>query len=201
MVKPIVLPYNYDALEPVLDTRTVALHYNNHYMGYVNRLNDLISKNPSLNEQPLSNLAQHLDLVIMTIRNQFAYNLGGVLNHELYFLNIGPIKTEPKGRLREAIERDFGSVSNFQNQFIEEANKLVGSGYTFLAVDRDKKLKIINLSNQDTPYFYDMIPIMTIDLWEHAYYLTYQSNRAEYIRNFFQIINYDEVEKNYEKIT
>ena len=200
MKTPYTLPYAYDALEPYIDTRTVALHYQNHYLNYWNRLQDLLKQDPELKTVSYRSLAQHLDLVPLQFRDQVAVALGGVLNHELYFSVLTPNGSkEPIGTLKEAILEQYGSFANFKEAFEKEAQTLVGSGYTFLVVNAQRKLQIITLSNQDTPYYYQMTPILALDLWEHAYYLNYQSNRNQYIKNFFQIVNFDVVEKNYEQ--
>lgn len=199
MYSPIQLPYAYDALEPYIDTRTVGIHYNNHYKGYLDRLNNLLkSVNFSFN-YPLSEIPKRIDEFPIESRGDILFNAGGVLNHELYFLNMSPNKNNiPRGKLKDAIDFEYGSFDNFKKEFIRMAMLLKGSGYTFLVV-KNNELQIINMSNQETPYTYDMIPIMTIDLWEHAYYLKYQNNREEYINNFFHVVNFDYIEQLYEK--
>ncbi len=194
-IKP--LPYEYSDLEPFIDTRTVGIHYNNHYKGYLNRLNSLLDKENYDYRYSIYELASHIDEFPINVRGDILFNLGGVLNHELYFSNISPNKnTEPKGKLKLAIDSTFGSFNNFKEEFIKKTKKLVGAGYTFLVI-RNGKLEIVNMPNQETPYTYGMIPIMTIDLWEHAYYLKYQNNKDEYINNFFKIIDFDVVESLY----
>ena len=196
-IKP--LNYEYSSLEPYIDTRTVAIHYNNHYKNYLNKLNSLLEANNYDYRYPIEELPKHIEEFPIEVRGDILFNAGGVLNHELYFENISPNKNIiPKGTLKEAIDKEYGSFEKFKKEFIDKAKKIVGSGYTFLVV-KDGKLQIINLSNQETPYTYDMIPIMTIDLWEHAYYLRYQNNKSNYIDNFFKIIDFDVVEKMYEK--
>ena len=125
------------------------------------------------------------------------FNLGGVLIHELYFSILG--SGELSSSLSDKINEDFGDFNSFQEEFIRQANLLVGSGYTFLVLNNNNQLEIINVPNQDTPYSYGLIPLMNIDLWEHAYYLDYQNRKDEYINNFFSIVNFSEVSNNYEK--
>ena len=198
MYKVEPLSYAYSALEPYIDTRTVGIHYNNHYMGYLKKLNTLLEQQNYNFQYPLKELPSHIDTFPIDARGDILYNAGGVLNHELYFKNISPNKnTIPKGKLKEAIDNQYGSFENFKKEFIRNANLVVGSGYTFLVVNNNE-LQIMNTSNQETPYTYNMIPIMTIDLWEHAYYLEYQSNKAAYIHNFFEIIDFDVVNSLYE---
>lgn len=201
MYEIVELKYPYDALEPIISARTVAIHYNNHYKGYLDKLNTLLKKEGYNKEYTKEELVSHIDMFNLNVRDDILYNLGGVLNHELYFNTISPKKnTRPSGELKEAIDRDFGSFDAFKKEWIRMAKLVVGSGYTFLVV-KNKKLEIINTSNQETPYIYGLTPIMTIDLWEHAYYLDYQSSRNVYIENFFEIIDFDIVSKLYEEQT
>lgn len=193
------LPYDYGALEPYIDTRTVGIHYNNHYMGYLKKLNKLLEEQNFKYEYTLNELPSHIDEFPLNARGDILYNAGGVLNHELYFKNMSSRRNiNPKGNLKEAINKKYGSFENFKKEFIKEALLLKGSGYTFLVV-KNKNLDIINFPNQETPYTYNMIPIMTIDLWEHAYYLKYQNNKEAYINNFFEIVDFDIVSSLYEK--
>ncbi len=195
MYKPLKLNYNDNALEPFLSAYTVNTHYHEHYLKYLNNLNNLLDKY-DLN---LADIAKNIDMFPITDRDDILYNVGGVLNHDLYFNNMSPLKnTEPKGKLKEAIDENFGNFENFKQEFIKTANYLVGSGYTFLVLN-DNKLEIINLSNQETPYSYNLIPLIALDLWEHAYYLDYQNDRKNYILNFFEIIDFDRVLELYEK--
>lgn len=198
MYKVEKLPYDYSALEPYIDTRTIGIHYNNHYMGYLKKLNKLLDDQNFSYQYPLYELPKHIEEFPIKVRGEILYNAGGVLNHELYFKNMSPNKnTKPKGILKEAIDSKYGSFENFKKEFIRNAMVLAGSGYTFLVV-KNKKLEIINMTNQETPYTYDMIPIMTIDLWEHAYYLKYQNNKEAYVNNFFEIVDFDIVSGLYE---
>lgn len=191
------LKYNYDALEPNISSKTIDIHYNKHYLGYLNKLNNLLNSINYDYRYDVKDLIKHIDEFPIDIRDDILFYAGGVINHELYFdnLNFSPLS----GSLKEAIINKYGSVENFEKEFIKAANNLVGSGYTFLVVNRQKELGIINTSNQETPYLYEMTPIMALDLWEHAYYLDYLNNRNQYILNFFNIINYSKVNENYEK--
>lgn len=201
MYREKTLPYDYQALEPYIDTRTVGIHYNNHYKGYLNRLNNLLKEQNFKYQYPLEELPKHIDEFPIDVRGDILFNIGGVLNHELYFQNMSPNKNkEPKGVLKEAIEKKYGSFENFKNEFKRNAMLLKGSGYTFLVV-KNSELQIVNMPNQETPYTYNMIPIMAIDLWEHAYYLKYQNNKEEYINNFFEIVDFDVILSLYEKAT
>lgn len=200
MYNRVPLPYEYNALEPYIDTKTVGIHYENHYMKYLNNLNKLLEKNNYKNEYTKEELVTHLDMFPLEDRGQILYNLGGVLNHELYFNNMSPKKkNQPVGTLKQIIEKQYGTYENFKQELIQTADYLVGSGYTFVVVNSKNQLEILNLSNQETPYSYELKPILALDLWEHAYYLTYQNNRDEYIRNFFEIIDFEQINQQYEK--
>lgn len=189
-----MLKYDYNDLMPYISPRTLMIHYNKHYLKYVENLNKLIK------EEDLINVLKNIEKYEIKKRGDIIYNIGGVLNHELYFNSMSSNHIMPLGKLKEEIEKKYGNYDNFKNEFIIKANKMVGSGYTFLVINKNG-LDIINLSNQETPYSYDMIPLLAIDLWEHAYYLDYQNDRTSYINNFFQIIDFDEANKIYEKNT
>lgn len=199
MYKKYELKYPYDGLEPYIDTRTIGIHYNNHYMKYLNTLNKLLEDENYDFRYTKEELVSHIDIFNLNVRDEILFNLGGVLNHELYFDNMNRNSNhKPVGKLKDKINKTYGSFDKFKEEFIKKAMNLVGSGYTNLVVDKFNELKIINTSNQDTPYSYGFIPIMTIDLWEHAYYLKYQNNKNLYINNFFNVIDFDRIENNYE---
>lgn len=190
---------NYNSLEPYIDDRTLDIHYNKHYNKYVDNLNKILNSINYDYSYTVREIVENIDEFDLNIRGELLYNAGGVLNHELYFTNMSPYNNnEPNGLLKEAINKKYKSYNNFVMEFIKQTNKLVGSGYTFLVLNNND-LDIINMSNQETPYMYGFKPIMTIDLWEHAYYLKYQNNKEQYVKNFFSIIDFNEVEKNYEK--
>ena len=186
---------SYDAYEPYISSYTMNIHYNKHYKKYLDNLNNLLSKYNY--EYSKEELVKNIDMFPIEERDNILFNLGGVLNHELFFniLGYGEMSEDFKNK----IDEDFGSFNNFKAEFIKAANLLVGSGYTFLVLNKDKMLEIINVSNQDTPISYGLVPIMNLDLWEHAYYLDYQNERNVYINNFFSIIDFNKVSKNYEK--
>ena len=185
----------YDAYEPYISSYTMNIHYNKHYKKYLDNLNELLKKYNY--DYTKEQLVFNIDLFPLTERGNILFNLGGVLNHELYFSILG--SGELSSSLSDKINEDFGDFNSFQEEFIRQANLLVGSGYTFLVLNNNNQLEIINVPNQDTPYSYGLIPLMNIDLWEHAYYLDYQNRKDEYINNFFSIVNFSEVSNNYEK--
>lgn len=196
-----LLPLNYkdNALESFISAYTINIHYNKHYQNYLNKLNEVLTKLNYDYRYDLIGLINHIDEFPLTDRDTILYNAGGVLNHELYFSNMSPNKNNiPTGKLNEAIIEKYGSYENFKAEFIKMTDYLVGSGYTMLVLNKGE-LEIINTSNQETPYIYGLVPIMDIDLWEHAYYLDYQNERKNYILNFFEIVDFDVVGKNYEK--
>lgn len=200
MYKAQKLNYEYDGLVPVLSGETIFVHYEKHYKNYLNKLNNLLESIGYAFDDSIENLILNIDKIPMDIRDDVLYNAGAVLNHELYFQNMNKKDNhKPTGSLKEAIDKEYGSFENFKEQFIKEASLLIGSGYTFLVLNKDKKLQIINMVNQDSPLSYGFIPIMNIDLWEHAYYLDYQNKRNEYINNFFEIVSFDKINENYEK--
>lgn len=200
MYKPKKLNYEYNDLKPYLSGETIFVHYEKHYQGYLKKLNDLLKQANYSFDKPIEYVVLNIDEFPMDIRDDILYNAGGVLNHELYFSNMSNVhSSRPFGELEKAINKKYGSFEEFKNKFILEANKLVGSGYTFLVLDEENDLKIINFSNQETPYSYNFKPIMNIDLWEHAYYLDYQNKRSDYINNFFEIVSFDVVNENYKK--
>lgn len=195
------LNYEYNALEPFISAYTINIHYNKHYQNYLNKLNDILKQLNYDYQDNLTELVSHIEQFPIEKRDDILYNAGGVLNHELYFSNISSNKnTLPSGKLKEAIDKQYGNFTNFKNEFIKAANYLTGSGYTFLVLNKNK-LDIINTSNQDTPYLYGLIPLMGLDLWEHAYYLDYQNERKNYILNFFEIVDFEIIGKWYEKNT
>lgn len=193
-------PLNYTTLKPVISDETLFLHYNKHYLGYLEKLNNLLKKNNYDNKYSKEELVSHIDIFPINDRGDILYNLGGVINHELYFKILGG-NGIPNGEILKKINEDFGSVENFKEQIKDKAKKMVGSGYVFIVLNSNKKLDIIILSNQETPYSYGFIPIMAIDLWEHAYYLDYLNNRSTYVDKILTIIDYEKVNEIYKKET
>lgn len=188
---------DYTSLEPYIDNKTLDLHYNVHYKGYTDNLNKYLKKqNYDYKYNPMY-LAKNIDILPMEDRDEILFNLGGYLNHSLYFYILTDKKKSIPTPFIEIINKHFVSFDNFKSEFIEMASTLKGSGYTFLVLDRNNKLRIINTSNQDTPYYYGFIPIMTIDVWEHAYYLKHYNKRKDYLEEIFNIIDWDKVYKLY----
>lgn len=194
------LSFTYGALEPYISDTTVSIHYLKHHQNYLNKLNTLLEKNNYDYNYSMEELVTRIDIFPLADRDDILFNLGGVLNHNLYWNSISPDKNnEPIGDLKTKIDGQYGNYSNFKNEFIKTASYLVGSGYTFLVLNKDGNLEIINTSNQDTPYSYDLKPIMALDLWEHAYYLDYQNRRPDYIEAFFSIVDFNKINEEYRK--
>ena len=164
MYKVIMLPYPYNALEPVIDEETVNIHYNKHHKKYAENLNKL-----TISTIPLEQIPKRINEFPLKDRGQILYNAGGILNHNLYWQSLNETPTSPKGKLLNKINNDYGSFENFKKIFINKSKNLVGSGYTFLVSDNNGNLTIINLPNQETPLSYDLTPLFTVDLWDHAY--------------------------------
>lgn len=189
--KRITLDYN--SLEPYIDNKTLDLHYNAHYKNYTEKLNKYLKEQNYNYKYTPTYLAKNIDILPKENRDEILYNLGGYLNHSLYFYNLTDQKKEVPIKFKELINKYFTSFNNFKEEFINTANELKGSGYTFLVLDKNNNLRIINMSNQDTPYYYGFIPIMTIDVWEHSYYLKYNNRRNDYLTQIFNIIDFDKV--------
>lgn len=193
------LPYEYDALMPVLDEQTLHFHHDKHYQTYVDNLNRVLADYPELQKMSLRQLLTQLDTLPEAARTPIRNNGGGVFNHELYFDSMkSPVGQEPSGALAQAIERDFGSVKEWQEQMKQAALAQFGSGWAWLLADSEGKLSIARTANQDVPDLQAYIPILLVDVWEHAYYLQYQNRRAEYAENWFSLINWRKAEKRYE---
>lgn len=188
---------DYTTLEPYIDNKTLDLHYSAHYKGYTDNLNKYLKKHNYNYEYDPIYLVKNIDILPMEDRDEILFNLGGYLNHSLYFYILTDKKKSIPTPFIEIINKHFVSFDNFKNEFINMATELKGSGYTFLVLDKNNKLRIINTSNQDTPYYYGFIPIMTIDVWEHAYYLKYYNKRKDYLEAIFNIIDWDKVYKLY----
>lgn len=160
------------------------------YKRYLDRLNEQLTKNNYNFNMTKESIVNNLEMFPLEDRGKILFNLGGVLNHELYFDNIEPSTNYVNNNLFiNKINSKYGSFSNFKNTFKEEASKLVGSGYTFLVLDKNNDLKIINLPNQETPITYGFKPLIALDLWEHSYYLQYKVNKSNYIDNFLDNLN------------
>lgn len=195
------LPYAYDALEPVIDARTVEIHYSKHHQTYLNNLNKIVEENPDVfNGKTIEEVLSNLDLIPTSIRQQVINQGGGYYNHNLYWANLSPNGGgEPQGKLREAIDKTFGSFDSMKEKLAQAAKGVFGSGYGQLVLDNQtKELEIIQTKNQDAACSIGKTTLLIIDVWEHAYYLAYQNRRPDYVDKIFSIVNWDEVEKRYD---
>ncbi|MCI8799383.1 superoxide dismutase [Acetatifactor muris] len=197
VVRP--LPYEYDALVPVLDAETLTFHHDKHYKTYVDNLNNALADYPELQKQSLPELLSGLDTLPGAIRIAVRNNGGGVFNHELYFDSMkSPVGQEPSGALAEAIDRDFGSYRQWKEQMKQSAVSKFGSGWAWLVSDKNGVLSIVQTANQDVPDLEEYTPVLLVDVWEHAYYLQYQNRRADYVEGWFGLINWRKAGKRYE---
>lgn len=194
-----MLPYSFQDLEPFIDTHTMGLHYHKHEMAYLNNLNNLLRKYNYIYN--LSDLVYHINEFNNEDKANILFNLGGVLNHELYWKSMNKRSNLPKGKLKNKIDSQYGDFSNFWNEFKRMALSLKGSGYTFLVLRKDGNLEIINFHNQDIPSLYGYTPLFNIDLWEHAYYLNYENDRSKYIDNFREIVDFTNAGFLYDSMT
>ncbi len=190
------LGYEYDALEPYIDSETMEIHHSKHHQGYVNKLNAALEKHPDLQEKPVFDLLKNLSDIPEDVRKAVQNHGGGHANHT-FFWPLLKKGVELNGEIKDAIERDFESVEEFKKQFSAAATGQFGSGWAWLVLNNEKKLEILATPNQDTPLSKGMTPLLAIDVWEHAYYLSYRNRRAEYVEKFFSIINWDQVNEHF----
>lgn len=192
------LAYSYDALEPYVDKKTMEIHHDKHLATYLNNLNHALEGHPEFHHWPLERLLYHIDLLPLAIQKAVKHNGGGVYNHNLFFQQLSPISHPPtSGPLFSVLSSTFGSVENFQKEMKRIGLEVFGSGWTLLVAEPSGALGILTLANQDTQIPLNLTPILILDLWEHAYYLKHQNRRAEYIDQWWQVINWQQAELNY----
>src|SRR3989344_2571556 len=187
------LPYAYNALEPYIDEATMKLHHDKHHAAYVKNLNDALSGHDKFLEMPVEMVVQKLAEVPEAIRTKVRNNGGGHANHSLFWQLLVPKKDGmPHGEVAKAITESFGNFKSLQEKFAAAAMSRFGSGWAWL-VSEQGRLTITDTANQDTPLMEGKTPILGLDVWEHAYYLTYQNRRVDYIAAWWQIVNWEEV--------
>jgi len=192
------LPYETNALEPHVDTRTMEIHHGKHHAAYVSKLNAAI-EGTDLGSKSIDDLIANLDSVPENIRGAVRNNGGGHANHSLFWTVMGPGGGgEPSGKLAEAIKSDLGGFDSFKEKFATAGATRFGSGWAWLSVDGNKKLVVESTPNQDSPLSHGNTPVLGVDVWEHAYYLLYQNRRPDYLAAFFNVINWDEVSRRYD---
>jgi Fe-Mn family superoxide dismutase len=187
------LPYAYDALEPSFDAVTMHLHHDKHHQAYVNNLNAVVSAHPELAGKTVEELVANLSSVPEAARTAVRNNGGGHANHSFWWPTLGKGGSAPSGELAKAIDAKFGSLSTFQDKLTAAAMGVFGSGWAWLVKLPDGTVTIETTPNQDSPLALGHKPILTIDVWEHAYYLKYQNRRVDYVKAFFQVLNWDYV--------
>jgi superoxide dismutase, Fe-Mn family len=194
------LNHSLDALEPHIDKETMEIHHGKHHQGYINKLNETIEANSELQGKSLEELLTNLDSLPAKASKAIRNTAGGHFNHSLFWEILSPNGGgEPKGKLAEEITKTFGTFQNFKEEFNLKASSLFGSGWTWLVKDKGK-LVITTTPNQDSPVSNGQVPLLALDLWEHAYYLKYQNRRPDYIYAFWQIVDWDKIEKRYSKL-
>ena len=190
------LGYDYDALEPFIDAETMKLHHDKHHATYVSKLNQAIAQAPGTEKKSIEELLANLDALPDAIRKDVRNNGGGHANHSLFWRTLKKNENgKPSGELAKGIDAAFGSFEKFQEEFGTAATKVFGSGWAWLAA-RGGKLVIESTPNQDSPLFTGGTPLLGLDVWEHAYYLKYQNRRPEYIKAFWNVVNWDGVAEN-----
>jgi len=190
------LPYPANALEPYIDEQTMIIHHDRHHNTYVTNLNAALESAPELQSKSVEELISNLDAVPESIRTAVRNNGGGHANHSLFWKVIGPGGGgAPTGAVAAAIDSDLGGFDKFKEDFTKAATTRFGSGWAWLVVGKDGKLAVTSTPNQDSPLFEGLTPILGLDVWEHAYYLKYQNKRPDYIAAFWNVINWDEVNR------
>jgi len=191
------LSYDYNSLEPYIDTRTMEIHHTKHHAGYVEKLNKALENHPALLEKNIEDLLKDLNAVPESIRQAVINNGGGHYNHSIFWKIMGPNKGgKPAGSLEKAITEKFGSFEDFKREFAQAALTRFGSGWAWL-VSKGSELQVISTPNQDSPVSTGLFPIIGVDVWEHAYYLKYQNRRPDYVKAWWNVVNWEEAEKRF----
>jgi superoxide dismutase, Fe-Mn family len=198
------LPYAYDALEPHIDARTMEIHYTKHHQAYITNVNNAIKGKADLEKKSVEDLIRDLNSVPEDIRTAVRNNGGGHANHSFFWKIMAPnAGGEPKGKLADDIKSTFGGFDQFKEKFADAGVKRFGSGWAWLIKNKGGKLEIVSTANQDSPLMGKAVsgtegtPILGVDVWEHAYYLNYQNRRPDYIKAWWNVVNWDAVAKNY----
>jgi Fe-Mn family superoxide dismutase len=192
------LPYAYNALEPYISEKIMQLHHDKHHVGYTNNLNAAIEKHPEWGNKSIEEILKTYSSAPDDIKGALRNHGGGFYNHSLFWLMMSPKKDQqPSGPLADEITRSFGSVDTFKAQFSDGAKKIFGSGWEWLVVDKGK-LALASTPNQDSPVTQGQVPILGLDVWEHAYYIDVGPDRAKYIDNWWHIVNWQDVAKRFE---
>ncbi len=194
------LPYDYNALEPYIDEETMHLHHDKHHQAYVTNVNNALQGQPQFENMPIEELISRLNEVPENIRTAVRNNGGGHVNHSMFWVIMTPGGAkEPTGELADKINSTFGSFDNFKSQFNTAGAGRFGSGWVWLVMDRAGNISITTTANQDSPITDGYWPLMGNDVWEHAYYLKYQNRRPEYLQAWWNVVNWDEVNRRYQQ--
>jgi Fe-Mn family superoxide dismutase len=192
------LPYPEDALEPHIDALTMKIHHDRHHQAYVDNLNKAVAKHPDLGKKTIEAILRDVNNVPKDIRQAVINNGGGHANHTTFWEIMGPkAGGQPSGALAKAIDDAFGSFAKFQEKLAQDAMARFGSGWAWLMTDGKGKLQVASSANQDSPYMIAQTPILGIDVWEHAYYLKYQNKRADYVKAWWNVVNWKNVAERY----
>jgi Fe-Mn family superoxide dismutase len=194
------LTYDYAALEPVIDVQTMHLHHDGHHGAYVKNLNTALEKHPELQSRSAIDLLRHLNTIPDDIRTAVRNNGGGHVNHTMFWEIMKPQGGgNPHGQVSDALQSTFGSFENLKQKFNEAGAKHFGSGWVWVA-SKGGRLEIVTTPNQDNPYLQGYYPVFGNDLWEHAYYLKYQNRRAEYLQAWWNVVNWDAINRRWEEV-
>ncbi len=203
MFKQIELAYDFNTLEPYIDELTMKTHYTKHHAAYTNNLNAAIEKSPELSGKTIEELLRNVDSITdLALRMAIRNNGGGFYNHNLYFGTLSPSGSkEPGGELKNQIIESFENVENLKDKLLAAAAMQFGSGWAWVSTDKAGKLQISATANQDNPLMKDglLTPILGIDVWEHAYYLKYKNLRIDYIKAFWEVLDWNKVNKRYQE--
>ena len=192
------LGYAYDALEPHIDALTMEIHHSRHHQTYITNLNAALAELPELAALPVDELLARFDSLPVSVQGAVRNHGGGHANHSLFWQVMSPQGGgEPGGELAEGITRDLGGLEAFKQAFTQAALSRFGSGWAWLVVDQSGKLQVVSSANQDSPLMEGLVPILGLDVWEHAYYLKYQNKRPDYIAAFYKVIDWAEVARRY----
>ncbi|HEX6507728.1 MAG TPA: superoxide dismutase [Chloroflexota bacterium] len=195
------LPYDYNALEPHIDEQTMHLHHDKHHQAYVTNANAALEKHPEWANRDPEDILRNLDSVPEDIRTAVRNNVGGHVNHSMFWVTMSPNGGgQPSGPIADAINQTFGSFDQFKDQFNDAGVKRFGSGWAWLCTDENGQLHIESTANQDSPLSQGHSPIFGNDVWEHAYYLKYHNRRPEYLKAWWNTVNWDEVNKRFQRV-
>lgn len=194
------LPYDFNALEPHIDARTMEIHHGKHHATYVSKLNEALEKAPDFQNKSIEEILRSLDQAPKEVQAALRNHGGGHFNHSLFWKAMSPKGGgKPAGDLLAAIEKGFGGFDAFKDKFSAAAAGVFGSGWAWLCMDSSKKLLVTTTPNQDSPVSQGLVPILGVDVWEHAYYLKYQNRRPEYITAFWNVIFWEQVARSFQQ--